>query len=101
MRKIQSKERGILADLLVALGAPRKLTELVRFASSVTDSMAIVSASGVRVEGAPSVTPSTELTVEEYKTAHDGNRIGAIKLVRERTGLGLAESKALVDRLCP
>ena len=30
-----------------------------------------------------------------------GNKIGAIKRVRERTGLGLKESKELVERATP
>lgn len=38
------------------------------------------------------------LAPEEFALARAGNKIGAIKLARERTGLGLREAKDLVDR---
>ena len=40
-----------------------------------------------------------ELRDEVWKLVHTGHMINAIKLVRERTGLGLKESKDLVDGL--
>lgn len=39
----------------------------------------------------------SSLTWEEQELARSGQTIQAIKLVRERTGLGLGEAKALVD----
>jgi ribosomal protein L7/L12 len=40
---------------------------------------------------------STDLTEEEVSLVHKGNVIGAIKLVRERTGRCLKDAKHLVD----
>ena len=48
--------------------------------------------------GAPIDLPD-ELRAEIWKLVHTGHTISAIKLVRDRTGLGLKEAKDLVDGL--
>jgi ribosomal protein L7/L12 len=50
--------------------------------------------------GAPLPEENAILAIPEISAAlAGGNKIEAIKLVRERTGLGLKESKDLVERL--
>jgi ribosomal protein L7/L12 len=39
-----------------------------------------------------------DLTDEEWDRLEGGSLIGCVKMVRERTGLGLRDSKAYVDR---
>jgi ribosomal protein L7/L12 len=48
---------------------------------------------------APSALSGEALEQEARALVERGNKIGAIKLVREQTGLGLKESKDYVDRL--
>jgi hypothetical protein len=43
--------------------------------------------------------PSPELQAQARALLADGNKIEAIKLVREATGMGLKEAKDLVERL--
>jgi len=50
---------------------------------------------GAQKEAAPKVEEKTEFTVE--LTAAGANKINVIKAVREITGLGLGEAKALVE----
>lgn len=42
---------------------------------------------------------TNSLMPEEIRLIQDGNVIGAIRLVRERTGMNLKESKDLVDKI--
>jgi hypothetical protein len=44
------------------------------------------------------VITESELPQEVLRAIHDGRKIEAIKLLREATGLGLANAKVLVDR---
>lgn len=59
--------------------------------------------SNLTVNGSPTMSPSSEtpssetLTDEERHTLLGGNRILTIKMVRDRTGLPLKESLAVVD----
>jgi ribosomal protein L7/L12 len=47
----------------------------------------------------PEATLDAALLAEARRLAREGRNIQAIKLVRQRTGLGLVEAKQLVDRL--
>lgn len=57
------------------------------------------------VRVASQLTPATgrpgELPADVHAAAAAGDRIGAIKLLRERTGLGLKEAKHVLDRHLP
>ncbi len=68
----------------------RRVAELERAASNA----------GQRV-AAPPVGEPNENWVSEMvrRLAMDGNKIAAIKLLRDETGLGLKEAKDIVDRL--
>ena len=46
----------------------------------------------------PQVDPAYNMTLAEKELVHCEKKIQAIKCVRERTGLGLRESKLLVDK---
>lgn len=50
---------------------------------------------------APAPVRSGELPADVRAAASAGDRIGAIKLLREHTGLGLKEAKDLLDRELP
>ncbi|EHB55914.1 Ribosomal protein L7/L12 [Mycolicibacterium rhodesiae JS60] len=54
-----------------------------------------VASEQVRDVGAPAVSP------EVLQLALQGQKIQAIKILREQTGLGLKESKDIVDGLAP
>ncbi len=43
--------------------------------------------------------PEEELSPEIYQLIAQGRKIAAIKLIREETGLGLAEAKEIADML--
>jgi ribosomal protein L7/L12 len=47
----------------------------------------------------PETTMDAALLAETRRLRSDGRTIQAVKLVRQRTGLGLLEAKQLVDRL--
>ncbi|MCH4239303.1 MAG: 50S ribosomal protein L7/L12 [Oscillospiraceae bacterium] len=73
-----------------------ELSELVK---ALEDEFGVSAAAPVAVAAAPAAAP-----VAEEKTAFDvvlksagGNKIPVIKIVRDATGLGLKEAKALVD----
>ena len=57
--------------------------------------MAVAAPAGGAAEAAPAVEEQTEFTVVLKEVG--GNKIAVIKAVREITGLGLSEAKALVD----
>jgi len=44
-------------------------------------------------------TEEEQLSPEIYQLLADGRKIAAIKLIREETGMGLAEAKELADAL--
>jgi len=54
------------------------------------------------VEGAPAPPPATDpgdFPPEVVELALAGKKIQAIKVLRDRTGLGLADAKTVVDRI--
>ena len=53
----------------------------------------------LRRRGAALPTRSAEIEAQARALLADGNKIEAIKLVREATGLGLKEAKDFVERL--
>ena len=73
--------------------------ELADLVHAVEDEFGVSAAAAVAVAG-----PVAEAAAEEEKTEFDvilksagGNKIAVIKAVREATGLGLKEAKAVVD----
>ena len=76
-----------------------ELSELVHAVHAVEDEFGVSAAAAVAVAGpaadAPAAAEQTEFDVI-LKSA-GGNKIAVIKAVREITGLGLKEAKALVD----
>ena len=73
--------------------------ELADLVHAVEDEFGVSAAAAVAVAG-----PATEAAAEAEQTEFDvilksagGNKIAVIKAVREITGLGLKEAKALVD----
>lgn len=66
---------------------------------SVTDARSALQ--GVRSPPQPRIGNATGVDLEVRKLAADGQRIAAIKLLRERTGLGLKEAKDLLDQTVP
>jgi len=87
-------------DILEAIGS-MKVTELVELTEAfkskfnVTIAVAAASAAGGGAAAAPAVEEQTEFTVTLI--AAGAQKIQAIKVVRELTGLGLKEAKDLVD----
>lgn len=74
------------------------LAELVKILEDKFGVSAAPTVVGAPVAGAPSAAPveeKTEFTVE--LTEAGANKINVIKAVKELTGLGLADAKALVD----
>ena len=76
------------------------LSELVKvleekFGVSAAAPMAMMAAPAVGGEAAPAAEEKSEFTVE--LTSAGANKIAVIKAVKEVTGLGLADAKALVD----
>jgi len=61
---------------------------------------ALFTADAIRVGNEPGPHDWDKVTREEMAEAKAGRKISAIKLVRNRTGLGLRESKELVEWLC-
>jgi large subunit ribosomal protein L7/L12 len=57
------------------------------------------SSGGVPYGGASSVAPTTEWMAEVRELVASGNKIEAIKVYREHTGLGLKEAKDAVEGL--
>jgi ribosomal protein L7/L12 len=55
-------------------------------------------AAGEAAPAKPDLATRLRLSKEALDAVNRGNKVEAIKLVREATGLGLAEAKALVDR---
>lgn len=73
--------------------------ELADLVHAVEDEFGVSAAAAVAVAG-----PAADAPAEEEKTEFDvilksagGNKIAVIKAVREATGLGLKEAKAVVD----
>ena len=60
---------------------------------------AAAEAGGVPYSGASSVAPTTEWMTEVRELVARGNKIQAIKVYREHTGLGLKESKDAIEAL--
>mgnify|MGYP001548055404 CR=1 FL=1 len=54
----------------------------------------------IEIGNAQLINPSTVLTASELEFCRNGQRIQAIKAVRERTRLGLKEAKEMVDAEC-
>ena len=76
------------------------LSELVKvleekFGVSVAAPMAMMAAPAAGGEAAPAAEEKSEFAVE--LTSAGANKIAVIKAVKEVTGLGLADAKALVD----
>ena len=76
------------------------LSELVKvleekFGVSAAAPMAMMAAPAASGEAAPAAEEKSEFTVE--LTSAGANKIAVIKAVKEVTGLGLADAKALVD----
>ena len=69
-----------------------ELSELVH---AVEDEFGVSAAGAVAVDGGAAAAEQTEFDV--VLKAAGGNKIAVIKVVREVTGLGLKEAKALVD----
>ena len=94
-----------MADLKKMLDEVKKMTVLelnefvkmleTEFGVSAAAMAMAAPAGGGAAEAAPQEEEKTEFTV--FLKEVGGNKIGVIKVVREATGLGLGEAKALVD----
>jgi large subunit ribosomal protein L7/L12 len=86
-KKIDGLSLGKAAQLVKAMEA--------RWGVSAAAPVAVAAPAGGGAAAAPAAEEKTEFTV----VLKDGgaNKIGVIKVVREITGLGLKEAKALVD----
>jgi len=72
------------------------LVKMIETEFGVSAAAMAVAAPAAGGAAAPAVEEQTEFTV--VLKAAGGNKIAVIKVVREITGLGLAEAKALVDK---
>jgi large subunit ribosomal protein L7/L12 len=94
-----------MADLNKMLEEVKKMTVLelnefvkmleTEFGVSAAAMAVAAPAGGAAAEAAPEAEEQTEFTVVLKEVG--GNKIAVIKVVREATGLGLGEAKALVD----
>ncbi len=74
------------------------VVELNDLVKAVEEEFGVSAAAGVVVAGAAAAAPAEEKTEFDVELTEVGaEKIKVIKVVRELTGLGLAESKALVD----
>ncbi len=49
------------------------------------------------VRGTVEYTPEMDVSAVELETANNDNKIGAIKMIRERTGMGLRDAKTAIE----
>ena len=82
-------------------GLRRRVDELERRVAELE--WALRSAGGQSAAPAPPAGPvydaAGSVSAEVRQLARDGKKIQAIKVLREQTGLGLKESKDIIDRL--
>ena len=104
-------DTGMLTGEVKALLAQGKKIEAIKLAREKTgfpleaakDLVETIEKGGVSAHASFSFTTTIrqakELNDQVQHLVAQGNKIDAIKLIRERTGLGLKEAKDLVDRL--
>lgn len=96
MAEIPAKFQSLIAE--IDKMSVLDLSELVKTLEDhygVSAAAPAMMVAGPAAAAAPAAEEKTEFTVE--LTEAGANKIGVIKVVREVTGLGLAEAKALVD----
>jgi ribosomal protein L7/L12 len=90
---------------LIAQRRTREAVELVRSAGKLPPAKAqeIVAAmqraGATRQPASPSGQPTQEMISQARQLVAQGQKVEAIKLIRQRTGMGLKEAIALADRL--
>ena len=83
------------ADLMQEQDHSRHLSsEVIRLQGTI----ALLSARLADLGGDPSVEPSAEEVVEQACNSHTTSKIDAIRVVRERLGVGLKDAKDMVER---
>src|SRR6266705_2176494 len=91
-------------DTIIAEIEKLNVLELVELTKTLQDKWGVSAAPVAAVAAAPVAGPAAEAAPVEEKTEFDAvltdvgpNKINVIKVVRELTGLGLKEAKAVVD----
>jgi large subunit ribosomal protein L7/L12 len=100
-----TEERNIMAlDTLIAEIEKLNVLELVELTKALQEKWGVSAAPVAAVAAAPVAAAEAVAPVVEEKTEFDAvlaevgpNKINVIKVVRELTGLGLKEAKAVVD----
>jgi len=79
-------------------GLRRRVDELERRVAALEWALR---SSSTQTESAPAPGGAGQVSPEVLQLALQGQKIQAIKILREQTGLGLKESKDIVDGLAP